>query len=704
MYMAMIRRCCVFAGLMAIAATAVPRAEGAGCPGSGQQSTGPDVICGGVGASDSGTNDFANYTSTVIGGVTYESFSMATISCNLGNQPLPWYNPGDSSGPTSHPVIDQNFFRLKLVNGSRRFEQLAQGWVKYGFCAFRENVCCAQCQTFGDSPCGNHTYLGVGCSDPYTGSRNGGQSTSSYRCPKYAINATLGSNVWPIPNPAGASTNAWRRMHINVADLEVSNGTGDVNTTRYFGECMYLHADDASNGNKNNNASYRVIATTGSGSAWNFNAAQPGSNTTVTQKSGIRAWADTDTTATIPGTITRVVLTNVTTPEDSANTALVIIGAQATNLNNGFWHYEYAVQNLNSDRSISSFSIPVPAGANITNIGFKDVNYWDGDGVNAAGVGGTTYDGTDWPGVVSGGSITWACTQTFAQNQGANALRWGTMYNFRFDCDQAPLMSGNDVLLNSATMTQFKPNGVNFTGTTIVPTACVGPVVSQIHSDSATCGVSYTSQNPSLSSGTGPITWSLGAGSPAGMTINSSTGAVSWPVPVTGGSPYSITSNATNGCGSNGSTWTLTVNPNPPTINAISDTFATCGAAYTSAAPTTTGGSAPLAWTLDSGPSGMTIDGATGAVSWPNPIATGSPFTVTIHADSANGCGSSAQASWSIGVVIGDFNNDGLVKEDDIPAFADNLLLDSPVCAGDLNGDGLVDGNDIAAFDAALGL
>ena len=34
-------------------------------------------------------------------------------------------------------------------------------------------------------------------------------------------------------------------------------------------------------------------------------------------------------------------------------------------------------------------------------------------------------------------SITWS-TETFAQNQNANAIRFGTLYNFRFDADQPP--------------------------------------------------------------------------------------------------------------------------------------------------------------------------------------------------------------------------------------------------------------------------
>ena len=33
--------------------------------------------------------------------------------------------------------------------------------------------------------------------------------------------------------------------------------------------------------------------------------------------------------------------------------------------------------------------------------------------------------------------MSWA-TETFAQNQNANAIRWGTLYNFRFDSDRPP--------------------------------------------------------------------------------------------------------------------------------------------------------------------------------------------------------------------------------------------------------------------------
>ena len=117
---------------------------------------------------------------------------------------------------------------------------------------------------------------------------------------------------------------------------------------------------------------------------------------------------------------------------------------KVTDLGGGMWHYEYAIQNLNSDRSGQSFSIPIPAGVNVTNIGFHDVDYHSGDGI-----GGINQDGTDWPGVVAGGSLTWATTD-FATDPNANALRWGTLYNFRFDADAAPANG-------SATFGLFKP-------------------------------------------------------------------------------------------------------------------------------------------------------------------------------------------------------------------------------------------------------
>ena len=47
------------------------------------------------------------------------------------------------------------------------------------------------------------------------------------------------------------------------------------------------------------------------------------------------------------------------------------------------------------------------------------------------------YSSTPWDVTQEASSVTWS-TETFAQNQNANAVRWGTLYNFRFDADQPP--------------------------------------------------------------------------------------------------------------------------------------------------------------------------------------------------------------------------------------------------------------------------
>jgi hypothetical protein len=101
-------------------------------------------------------------------------------------------------------------------------------------------------------------------------------------------------------------------------------------------------------------------------------------------------------------------------------------------LGNGVFHYEYALYNLNSDQAVGSLALPIAPGASATNPGFHDVTYRNGDGI-----GSIDQDGTDWPATLAGGLLSWS-TDPFALNPNANALRWGTLYNFRFDSDAAP--------------------------------------------------------------------------------------------------------------------------------------------------------------------------------------------------------------------------------------------------------------------------
>ena len=112
------------------------------------------------------------------------------------------------------------------------------------------------------------------------------------------------------------------------------------------------------------------------------------------------------------------------------------MGYKVTNPSTGVWHYEYALYNQNLDRSIQSFSVPIGPGVNISNIGFhapRQEPGWANDGTQ----GNTGFSSTPWNVTQDASSITWN-TETFAQNQNANAIRFGTLYNFRFDADQPP--------------------------------------------------------------------------------------------------------------------------------------------------------------------------------------------------------------------------------------------------------------------------
>ncbi|PYJ23979.1 MAG: hypothetical protein DME99_01075 [Verrucomicrobia bacterium] len=76
------------------------------------------------------------------------------------------------------------------------------------------------------------------------------------------------------------------------------------------------------------------------------------------------------------------------------------------------------------------------AGVNLSTIGFHVPPQhpgWPHDGTQ----GDAGFSSFPWTRIQTADSLTWA-TDTFAQNPNANAIRWGTLYNFSFDADQPP--------------------------------------------------------------------------------------------------------------------------------------------------------------------------------------------------------------------------------------------------------------------------
>jgi hypothetical protein len=357
---------------------------------------GPDVIVGDLPA----VQQFGS-AGTQVG------VAVATTSCNAGTIDLDWF----ALPQTDHPVIPQNLYRMSGgADNTERFEQIGQSWLKHAFTALTQNVCGFGCNGVGGS------HLGSGCSDPYSASLNGTQSGIGSRA---WVNPFTGAFPSTANNHNGHTHDGVsHRVRVEVDDLNQNLNAGAT----YFAEAQYVTPHEytwcqANPGQCNmyNNVSYRQFSVTGT-TSFTFSAVA----STVLRRPAFMAWTGT--------TINQI-------EPDPGNDGLWFIAYKVTNPSKGVWHYEYALYNENLDRAIQSFSVPFGV-ANISNIGFHAPPQepgWPNDGTfNNQG-----YSSAPWTVTQDALSITWN-SETFAQNQNANAIRWGTLYNFRFDADQPP--------------------------------------------------------------------------------------------------------------------------------------------------------------------------------------------------------------------------------------------------------------------------
>jgi len=367
---------------------------------------GPDVIVGDL-------NGLSQPDTPAVG--TQVGLSVGTDSCNIGTVDLDWFQTPSND----HPVIPQNFYRMSGgATNNDRFEQIGQSSVKHAFTALTQNICGLGCNNVGG------THLGSGCSDPYVVSLNSGGASHN-----------LGSRAWINPftgafpradsaTPPNSHTghthnSVSHRMVVEVNDLNTALNSGAT----YYAEAQYITPHEyvwcqANPGQCNmyNNVSHRQYTVSGTASPFGFSAAAA----TVRTKAAIAEW------------------TGATTKEfepDPGNDGIGFVGYKVTNPSPGVWHYEYAIYNQNLDRGIQSFSVPLGSGT-VSNTGFHappQQPAWANDGT----VGSVGYSSTPWTPTQTANSLTWT-SETFAQNPNANAIRWGTLYNFRFDSDRPP--------------------------------------------------------------------------------------------------------------------------------------------------------------------------------------------------------------------------------------------------------------------------
>ena len=346
---------------------------------------GPDVIVGeliGLQQLDSGA---------VNGRV---GLSLGTDACNKGTIDVDWFALPNND----HPFIPQNLYRMSGgTDNTQRFEQLGQSWGKHAFTAASSNSCGFGCNGVG----GPH--LGSGCSDAYGAGLNGSQTGIGSRAWVNPFTGFFprGDSQTPPNNHSGHSHDVTsHRMLVDTSDLIPAQNQGAL----YFAEAEYIVPHEYTwcqshpgQCNMYNNASYQRQNVSGGPTTFSFSPV----GSTVREQPAIMAWTG--------ATVNRA-------EPDPGNDGIWFMGFKVTNPSTGVWHYEYALYNQNLDRSIQSFSVPVGAGVNISNIGFHaPIQHpgWANDGTfNSQG-----YSSTPWTVTQLADSITWNTRNFCAESE-----------------------------------------------------------------------------------------------------------------------------------------------------------------------------------------------------------------------------------------------------------------------------------------------
>ncbi len=368
-------------------------------------------------------------------------YSVGAFACNPGDQPVSWV-----SSTSAHPVESRHLYRL--MDG--RLEQIGISWVKHGFFALALDDCLLGCPPGALSG----SVLDINCTHPTNSALFGNQFILGPRGHINAFDGTFPYHFSLVPFPAiGLQSVIGRRLQVHDTDLDPALNPG----AQYFGEAQIIAADDASAGNGSNNVTHQAVDVTET-SPGIFGMALTGA--AVPQQPAINAWQAADPTVT---------LTTVQVPGEG----LFILACKTLNVGANVWRYEYALYNQTSDRSAGWFSVPIANAPFITNVGFHDVDYHSADGLpDVAG----TFPNTDWAVTETADALAWA-TDDYATDPQANALRWGTLYNFWFEMNRPPIIGQVEIGL-------FKPGSpTSILVTVSVPDPSADPDVIPASSD-----------------------------------------------------------------------------------------------------------------------------------------------------------------------------------------------------------------------------
>jgi len=301
---------------------------------------------------------------------------------NYGPGTIEWYRAIAPDGTVGrHPYLVQALYRL---DPDGRFREIGRSDVKHAFYAVNSGCVCPGGQL-----------LFAGCGDNYGVSSN---SDRYYLAPRDEVTAhtgawsSLGSHFDVYPDAPADDV----RSHFGDDEhddfehrLVVAEPDLGVAGARYFVELWYDADRDSAPWN---NIARREAAVSWDGSIWTFSL----DATTTLSGPAIDSWVDPE------GTDAQALSTTYESSEGRLRLA-----SRVRALDDGGYRYDYALFDLDFDRGISAFSVPVN----------------EASAAEFRGAG--SFPAVPWTATVRAGGVRWAAGRDAA-------LTWGTMFGFSF--------------------------------------------------------------------------------------------------------------------------------------------------------------------------------------------------------------------------------------------------------------------------------
>ncbi|MCI0586990.1 MAG: hypothetical protein L0323_09145 [Planctomycetes bacterium] len=325
------------------------------------------------------------------------AWGAGTTCCNPGTVGVPFQAAMDPDHGFIHLIVARE-------SGGRLVQISDWSYVKHTFGSSNDPSSCGSC--FG----GPFAEVAVGCNDTYSN----GQFVDHYLLgPPGEVNPWTGiwnpvcshfdkgeplaplaqqcDGVRSLTTSQASALNAGlnHQMRVHDVDLTVAGAT-------YWWQAGYLVPGEAE-ANRGNNIGSRGFSATWNGSSYSVTSLG-----TLLSGSVLQRWTGASVSSNTNGT----------------DDGRLFVAVKVTGPTNGLYHYEYAVHNRDNNRGTGAFRIPICPGAQVSNLGFHDV---DQDA------------GNPWAASVVGSEIVYSTA--------GNPLRWNSIFNFWFDCDAAPVGS-----------------------------------------------------------------------------------------------------------------------------------------------------------------------------------------------------------------------------------------------------------------------